>query len=198
MARPRADDYDDKRQAIVDASARVLAEHGYDRSSMSLIAEACGVSKASLYHYYAGKDELINDIILTHQDRLIAAVHAADPGPLTPAEERLGALVEALLEAYRDADAHHVIQINDLKRLPAPLKDAILDKQRGLVALFTQALVATNPNLNQSSPSLKAMTMSLFGMLNWHYLWFKENGPLSRQDYAALATRIIIDGTKGL
>ena len=37
--------------------------------------------------------------------------------------------------------------------------------------------------------------MSLFGMLNWHYLWFREGRSLSRADYARLATQLIIAGT---
>ena len=52
MARPRANNYDDKRRAILDRSAELFSEYGYDRASMNRIAEACGVSKANLYHYY--------------------------------------------------------------------------------------------------------------------------------------------------
>jgi acyl-CoA synthetase (AMP-forming)/AMP-acid ligase II len=56
MARKRANDYDDKRQAILDRSAVLFSAHGYDRASMNKIAEACGVSKANLYHYYKDKE----------------------------------------------------------------------------------------------------------------------------------------------
>ena len=45
MARPRADDYDDKRKAILKTSAALFAEHGYDRASMNQIAKGCGVSE---------------------------------------------------------------------------------------------------------------------------------------------------------
>ena len=51
MARSRANDYDDKRQAILDRSAELFSVYGFDRASMNRIAEACGVSKANLYHY---------------------------------------------------------------------------------------------------------------------------------------------------
>jgi TetR/AcrR family transcriptional regulator len=39
---------------------------------------------------------------------------------------------------------------------------------------------------------LKPLTMSLFAMLNWAYTWFKEDGPMSRADYARLAAGRII------
>jgi hypothetical protein len=40
--------------------------------------------------------------------------------------------------------------------------------------------------------------MSLFGMLNWAYMWFRDDGVLSREDYARLATRLLVSGVKGL
>ena len=55
MARARAADYDGKRKAILHRSAGLFAKHGYDRASMANIAQACGASKALLYHYYDSK-----------------------------------------------------------------------------------------------------------------------------------------------
>jgi TetR/AcrR family transcriptional regulator len=40
--------------------------------------------------------------------------------------------------------------------------------------------------------------MSLFGMLNWHYMWFREGGTMSREDYADLATTLLIEGAQAL
>ena len=92
MARTRATDYDDKRRAILDRSAELFAEHGYDRASMSKIAEACGVSKANLYHYYKDKEELLFDVIRFHLEELLEVVEAADNRTSRP-EARLQELV---------------------------------------------------------------------------------------------------------
>ena len=50
MARTIAKDHDQKRALILSASARLFAEEGYDRASMTQIARACGISKANIYH----------------------------------------------------------------------------------------------------------------------------------------------------
>ncbi len=42
------------------------------------------------------------------------------------------------------------------------------------------------------------MTMSFFGMVNWHYLWFKPGAGLTRADYADLVTRLIAEGARGI
>lgn len=168
MARTRATDYDDKRRAILDRSAELFAEYGYDRASMSKIAEACGVSKANLYHYYRDKEELLFDVIRFHLEELLEVVEAADNPALLPAI-RLKELVAALLEAYRDADAQHNVQINGLRLLPSDRQTELKAMERELVKIFSDAVAGVAPQL-KGTKLLKPVTMSLFGMINWHYL----------------------------
>ncbi|MEW5421897.1 TetR/AcrR family transcriptional regulator [Amorphus sp. 3PC139-8] len=196
MARPRAVDYDDKRNAILSAAAQAFAETGFDGASMNQIALSCGFSKALLYHYYANKEQLLFDVIEAHLQDLVAAVSAV-PDTGNP-EQRLVGLCTAILEAYRDADAEHKVQINNLGRLPADKQDALKQMERQLVDVFAGAISAANPDLARDPTRLKPVTMSLFGMLNWHYLWFRPDGPVSRQDYATIAARLIVAGSKAL
>ena len=196
MARTRATDYDDKRRAILDRSAELFAEHGYDRASMSRIAEACGVSKANLYHYYKDKEELLFDVIRFHLEKLLEVVEAADRPDLAPAD-RLKELVTALLEAYRDADAQHNVQINGLRLLPSDRQSELKAMERDLVRIFSDAVAGVAPQI-KGTKLLKPVTMSLFGMINWHYLWFKNTGEVTRADYAELVSQLIVDGTRNL
>lgn len=196
MARPRANNYDDKRRAILDRSAELFSEYGYDRASMNRIAEACGVSKANLYHYYKDKDQLLFDVIRVHLEDLNQVVEAADEPDLPP-QTRLRELVGALLEAYRDADAQHSVQISSMRFLSDEQQTALKDMERDLVRVFSSAVLGIAPQL-KDTVMLKPVTMSLFGMVNWHYLWFRNNGPFSRADYADLVTKLIVDGTRDL
>jgi AcrR family transcriptional regulator len=49
----------DKRNEIVEIAARAFEELGYDRTSMSLISQRVGGSKATLYGYFKSKEELL-------------------------------------------------------------------------------------------------------------------------------------------
>jgi TetR/AcrR family transcriptional regulator len=196
MARTRATDYDDKRRAILDRSAELFAEHGYDRASMSKIAEACGVSKANLYHYYKDKEELLFDVIRFHLEELLDVVEAADNSDLSPAD-RLKGLIAALLEAYRDADAQHNVQISGMRLLSTSRQGELKAVERELVKIFSDAVAGVAPQLKETK-LLKPVTMSLFGMINWHYLWFKSTGEVTRADYAELVSQLIVDGTRNL
>ena len=193
MSRPRAADHDLKRRAILDRSAELFAERGYARTSMSEIAEACGSSKALLYHYYENKEQLLYDLLEAHFVKLDEAVQAADV-PDAPPVQRLHGLVAALLAAYEGADALHKVQINELALLPPARQQELKAYERRLVDLFARVLRDINPTLARGSRLLKPVTMSLFGMINWSYLWFRPGGPMSRLDYADLVTQIMVDG----
>ena len=54
MARVRTEE---KRREIVAIASELFQEHGYDRTSMSMISERLGGSKATLYGYYKSKDD---------------------------------------------------------------------------------------------------------------------------------------------
>ena len=194
MARTRAQDYDAKRQVILQKSAKLFAQFGYSGTSIAMIAEACGVSKALLYHYYPDKEAVLFDILSTHLDDLIASVETAVEA--APENARIHAIAAALLEAYRDADAEHQIQIANLKLLPADRQESLRALERRLVTLLSDAIAAELPEIGHG-PLLKPVTMSAFGMLNWHYLWFREGKGLSRADYAALVTGLIKSGAAG-
>jgi TetR/AcrR family transcriptional regulator len=193
MSRPRAADHDLKRRAILDRSAELFAERGYARTSMSEIAEACGSSKALLYHYYENKERLLSDLLEAHFIKLEEAVGFADAAGAPPVE-RLRRLVAALLAAYEGADALHKVQINELSALPLARQQELKAYERRLVNLFASVLRNINPSLAKGNRLLKPVTMSLFGMINWSYLWLRPAGPMSRAAYADLVTQIMVDG----
>jgi TetR/AcrR family transcriptional regulator len=193
MARPRASDHDDKRAALLDEATRLFATQGFDRTSMNEIAQALGVSKALFYHYYSSKDALLFDIIRGHLIELVDAAEAAN-APDDPPEERLRRVMTAILDCYRGADAQHKIQINHLAQL-SPKEQAELKRlERRLVEIVGAIVAEINPALTRDL--VRPVTMSIFGALNWKYMWFRENGRITHEDYAALATRMFIAAAK--
>jgi AcrR family transcriptional regulator len=192
MARSRAKDYDDKRQLILHRSAQLFAEAGYVGTSMNAIADACRVSKALLYHYYPDKEAILFDILSSHLERLVAAVQNADEETTNP-QARLKVIIATLLDRYRHADAEHQVQIASLKLLPKEKQEPLLAKERVLVDILADALAAARPSVSHKR-ILKPLTMTVFGMLNWHYLWFREGGAMTRAEYADFVTRLVLAG----
>ncbi len=198
MARSIAPDHGKKRRAILRKAAAFFAENGFDRSSMSQLATACGVSKALIYHYYDSKDALLFDIVHDHLDALLQVIRDVDQsGP--DKQANLRALVHAILDAYRDADAEHQVQTEAMKSLPPQQREKLAELQREMVRIVSEALRAVTPGLYDAHPEkLRPVTMSLFGMLNWFYMWHRPGKGISREEYADLATDLVLRGVTGL
>ncbi len=86
--------------AIVEASAQVLEQRGYQAATTNRIAERAGVSVGTLYQYFNNKDEIFDALIEQEAARYLQALEQAMPGPEMPHREAIRTLLEA---AY----AHH-------------------------------------------------------------------------------------------
>jgi len=197
MARTIAKDHDDKRAHILRIAAWVFADVGYDRASMNLVARECGISKANIYHYYASKDALLFDILDTYLAALRDHICGLDLQGLTP-EDRLHRMLSETLRAYDGMDCEHKIQINALTHLPPDQQNILRGYQRELVAVMRDTLAAIAPGLRTDPQTLRCATMSVFGMLNWFYMWQPRADAAARDAYAALVKQMILGGVRGL
>jgi AcrR family transcriptional regulator len=55
---------DEKRREIVRVASELFEEHGFERTSMSMISERLGGSKATLYGYFKSKEQLLAAVLL--------------------------------------------------------------------------------------------------------------------------------------
>jgi AcrR family transcriptional regulator len=63
----------EKRAEIMQVALELLAEHGFHRVPMSMIAEKANVAVGTIYIYFASKDELITGLFLDLERKIIAA-----------------------------------------------------------------------------------------------------------------------------
>ncbi|WP_171131736.1 MULTISPECIES: TetR/AcrR family transcriptional regulator [unclassified Ruegeria] len=197
MARTIAKDHDDKRSHILKSAARVFAREGFDRASMSQLARECGISKANIYHYYDSKDAILFDMLETYLHQLRDAICGLDLKGLD-AQARLRRVVQEILVAYQGADDEHRVQSAGLTALPDEQQVLLRGYQRELVVFLSDILAENAPALREDKRRLRAATMSVFGMLNWFYMWNTDADEAARKDYAALVSDLTLNGLKGL
>lgn len=199
MARTIAKDHEEKRHAILKTAAAFFARHGFDRASMGKLAEACGVSKALIYHYYPSKDALLFDILDTYLTALAEVVEGAADAEDLAGQARLRRVIRAVLLAYRDSDAEHKVQLDALASLPEDDQKHLRALQRRMVAVMSDCIRAVAPERFSERPELVVpVTMSVFGMLNWFYLWHKPGGAVDRDAYADIVTDLVLGGVPAL
>lgn len=194
MPRGLARNHEEKRDAIRKAAALHFAAQGYGHASMASAAKACGVSKALIYHYYDSKEALLFDILSNYLGALVEVVDSVSEEG-TP-EQVLRRLIHAILMQYQDSDAEHKLQLDALETLPDDLKRPLIEAQRRIVRRMGAALDALEPA--HLDGRLREVTMTVFGMLNWFYMWHRPERGISRADYADLVTDMVLGGVRGL
>jgi AcrR family transcriptional regulator len=182
MPRGRSATYDDQRELILAQAAQLFARRGYPATSMNQVAEACNLSKATLYHYYKDKSSLLISIAETHVSKLATLVAEEEASTHTD-EGRLRRFIYRIVEEYAGAQDAHRVLTDDVRFLEEEDRERVLDKEREVVAGFARAVSALRPGA-PSDDLAKPLTMLLFGMINWMFTWMKPGGKL---DHAAMA-----------
>jgi AcrR family transcriptional regulator len=93
---PQGDEDSAKRHQIMDGARRVFMDLGFDGASMNEIARAAGVSKGTLYVYFADKNRLFEAIV--ERESLDQGKKAFNFDPALDAETSLRAFGRAYLE----------------------------------------------------------------------------------------------------
>ncbi|SDU28577.1 TetR/AcrR family transcriptional regulator [Jiangella alkaliphila] len=93
------------RVAVLDAAARLFAEHGVDGVTMDAVAAAAGVGKGTVFRRFGDKAGLAV-ALLDERERDLQQAILSGPPPLGPGEsgpvERLAAFVDAYLDYVLD------------------------------------------------------------------------------------------------
>jgi hypothetical protein len=111
--------------------------------------------------------------------------------------------VHNFLQEYESSATRHVALLNDTQFLSADVsgdvsdeggnparterkvspRELILQRQRDIVSAFTRFLRRAYPE-RLTDANQTAMTMMLFGMINWTFTWLRPGGAMSYADFA--------------
>lgn len=97
IAKPKVPD---KRAAILETTLALLSERGLHDTPMSMVAKQSGVSTGIIYHYFSGKEELINEL---YREIKLGMLRAVGEGFEKPATFR-----EQFLVLWRNLTHYHI------------------------------------------------------------------------------------------
>jgi len=196
LARTQAADYDERRDAIVAKAAELYGQRGFLGSSIADLAEACGMSKSLLYHYFSSKEDILFEIMDGHVTAL--GKIAANVRDETDPQRRLFRLTEEFMQLYVPASNRHKVLLNDLDKLPPQRRKIVVAEQRLLLDAVDAILVELSATLANNPRERRAAIMIYFGMINWTHTWFDPKGALDTNEIAKLSVNIFLKGVLNL
>ncbi len=105
-------------ETLLDATARVLKQEGYDRASTNRIATVAGVSIGSLYQYFPNKEALVGALVARHVREMMDLMkNAIAEMACHDLESSMRRLVRAMIDAHRVDPALHRVFDEQIPRM---------------------------------------------------------------------------------
>lgn len=186
----------EKRREIVLAAARLFDEKGYANTSMKEVAQASGMHKPTLYHYFASKDAIlfeIHDQLMDHLQRQLDVRRAEHRGRAVLA---LRATIHDLLAAFASHPGFPRVFTEAHRELPEGPR-AVVAAKRDLYAEQFEALIAeaqAGGEIRDLDPKLTRL--SVLGMASWAYHWLDTDGWMSVDEVAEFMWDLVFSGMR--
>ena len=162
-------------------AAEIMCHKGYEATSMNDIAEAAGLTKAGIYHYIRGKEELLFEIMMYAMDNVEQSV-IAPAREVEDAEQRLRTIVECHLRSVLAGVGAITIVLDEMTSLSAPHRRTITARKRAYLDFIRDTLkqLVAEGKLRKVNPTIAAF--SLLGMILWVARWYRRDGSIAPED----------------
>lgn len=132
-----------RREQVLDAALRLIAEHGYGATSMEAIAREAGIAKPVVYNAYPGRGPLLRALLEREEARALGTLAAAMPPPPLDADPRaaLIAWLRGLADAIRENPAPWRLILLPAEGTPEVVREHV-ERGRALALAQVKTLVS--------------------------------------------------------
>jgi AcrR family transcriptional regulator len=180
-------------ESLTDVAVAVFSTRGYDATRMEHIARAANISKSSLYHHVANKEELLGHALRRAVGELTAIL--SEPG----AEEGTpSARLEYVLRRTVETELQYLPEVSLLIRVrgnTAVEREALEERRRfqdRLAGLVTQAQAAGE--IGAAIDAALFIRLAL-GMSNSLVDWYRPDGTWSARQIADAVIELVMKPT---
>lgn len=194
MKADRGEEAQRRYRDILERSARVICAGGFDATSMQALADACGLTKAGLYHHVPTKEALLAAIMDYGMDLFEERVLEQVRGIKDPLE-RLRACMARNVDLVTQGSSKEVtIILHEHLTLTGEAQAKINARKKSYVrfleAGFREAM--EQGLIRQVNPTIAAF--SFLGSVLWTYKWYRPDGALSPDALAAGIIDLFFNG----
>ena len=179
---------------MIACAAELFAREGFENVGMGRLADAVGISKAGVYHYFRAKREILDTIVITTLDGLTESVAAATVEVDGP-RDRLIAFITAHA-AYFEANywAFTTMLVGFGGLGSRGTRELVVEQRDRYEGLLRQILQEGVDSGDFRAVHLPTASRAALSMLNWMVRWFDPSGPERATDVAARYAELLLDG----
>jgi TetR/AcrR family transcriptional regulator, cholesterol catabolism regulator len=202
------------REDILEAAAQVFRQKGFHGASMSDIAAAVSLRKASLYHHVSSKQEILLELLERALELLLERISlittqniSADEKLQRMIREYLQILVEnidlasVLLFEHRSLERRQRTRhIPNRDKFESLWKDVIIEGTRHIPnrdkfeSLWKDVIIEGVDKKIFTCENPSVATRALLGIMNWTITWYRPDGDLSIEQIADQYSDLLLKG----
>jgi TetR/AcrR family transcriptional regulator, cholesterol catabolism regulator len=181
------------REEILFAAAQIFGQKGFHATSMQDIADAVNLQKASLYHHFESKQEILLCLLDSALDLLIERI-APVQASLNPPEEKLRDAMRIYIQTVADYQNLASVLLLEHRSLDPELRERHSPRRDRFEYLWRD-LVHEGQEAGIFACSSSALTArALLGVMNWTITWYRKEGPLSPGEIADRFADLVLFG----
>jgi AcrR family transcriptional regulator len=182
-----------RKREIVHGAARLFDRVGYHGVNMSMIAEAAGVKKPTLYHYIKGKDEIL---FMLHE-LFLGTLRKNTDARIAEGADELEILRGVMFDTLRlihDYPGYLRAFFEHTRELDRDKRAVIAIRRDEYIAVITTVIekAMAKGTINKADPRLTANC--LFAIANWPYQWYRPGKDRAPEEIAEECWQIFLRG----
>jgi AcrR family transcriptional regulator len=191
---PQTQRFEQKREAILDAAARLFNDKGLKGATLSEVAQSVGLITTSVTYYYKKKDDLAAACLLRAAEAIDDLISEAE---LTPSPEQklrnFLRLFFAMLAEIAEGERPEIVNFYDIFALTGRHSEAVFEAYTALFRRVRQLFRAEGDAVFTRAEQ-NARTHLLLHLILWSRHWVTRSEPEDYPRAAERMTDILLNG----
>jgi len=179
------------KKIIKAAAINLFYKKSYFATAMSNIALDSNIRKASIYHHYASKEDILYDILMTTMEELNRYIKSCLEG-IDNVESQMRTAVRAHVQFHCDRQQEVLIADSELRGLTANNFKSFVSQRDAYEKLFQNMIIQGMDQGYFAAGDANVISYAVLTMCTAVAHWFNPNGRLSGDQISTIYEGLVV------
>jgi AcrR family transcriptional regulator len=191
--------YAAKRREIADAAVRVFDRMGFQRASISAVAQEAQLDRSTLYYYINSKEDLFDEVVRTVVERNLELVLKIADSKMRPSR-KLRDMITAVMSSYGEHYPLFYIYIRENLSQVSDDRTDWSSEMREMNRRTSDAVIGVieegyADGSFRKIGSARVVAYGIFGAIGWTHRWFRPaKSDISAEEIGKTYAEMILTG----
>ena len=181
------------REDILEAAAQVFRQKGFHGASMSDIAGAVNLQKASLYQHVSSKQEILLELLERALELLLERISRITTQNIS-ADEKLQRMIREYLQILVENIDLASVLLFEHRSLEGRQRTRHIPNRDKFESLWKDVIIEGVDKKIFTCENPGVATRALLGIMNWTITWYRPDGELSIEQIADQYSDLLLKG----